>query len=150
MSLNSFAILAFFLSSCNFVLLGQNGDSLKLSNIQASVPHGTVNWKLPGGLAELIEQYKTGNFKEPGLDGYRVQVFSDGGNNARERASKIQSDLENSFPEIEVYLSYQQPNFKVRCGNFRTKAEARKCQLEIMKDFPGCFIVRDMIRTLPE
>ncbi|MEZ5172720.1 MAG: SPOR domain-containing protein [Bacteroidia bacterium] len=150
MTFKKFVTLAFLIFCFDLVVSGQIQDSLKLPLASLNTTPGTINWKLPGGLSELIEQYKTVNFKEPGLDGYRVQVFSDGGNNARDRASKIQSELENSFPEMEVYLSYQQPNFKVRCGNFRTKAEARRCQLEIMKEFPGCFIVRDMIRTLPD
>lgn len=109
---------------------------------------GQIAWNHPEGMNALLEQYKTSNYKEPGLDGYRVQIFSDGGNNAKERAFKVQNTIMELYPELEVYLTYQQPNFKIRCGNFRTKAEARKCQIEIMRDFPGCFIVRDMIKTI--
>jgi hypothetical protein len=109
---------------------------------------GSVKWNYPKGLDNLLEKYKIENFKEPGLDGFRVQVFSDGGNNAKDRALKVQSSLKEVYPELDVYLSYNQPNFRVRCGNYRTKAAARKLQLEIIHQYPGCFIVRDLIRTI--
>jgi hypothetical protein len=138
-----------------FILLLENslssqteGAVLAAKNDSAVKMIGIVKWDNPSGLENLVEKYKTENFKEPGLDGFRVQVFSDGGNNARERAMKTLNNLQNDFPELDVYLSYQQPNFRVRCGNFRTKAEARQCQLEIIQQYPGCFIVRDLIRTL--
>lgn len=109
------------------------------------VSKGIITWKLPLGLNTLLEDYKKENYKEPGLDGYRIQVFSDGGNNAKERAQKLVEEIQSSYPQLEVYLSYQQPNFKVRCGDYRTKAEARKNQALICKNYPGCFIVQDHI-----
>ena len=115
------------------------GDTSRL------VSTGFATWHLPSGFNSLVELYKKDNYREPGLDGYRIQVFSDGGNNAKERALKLVNEIEESHPDIPVYLSYHQPNFKVRCGNFRTKAEARKNQSSICKSYPGCFIVKDLI-----
>lgn len=109
------------------------------------ISSGFATWHLPVGFNSLVELYKKDNYREPGLDGYRIQVFSDGGNNAKERALKLVSEIEESHPNIPVYLSYHQPNFKVRCGNYRTKAEARKNQGSICKSYPGCFIVKDLI-----
>jgi hypothetical protein len=45
------------------------------------------------------------------------------------------------------YLTYQQPNFKVRCGDFRTRAEARKYVKSISAYFPSAFIVKDFIEV---
>jgi UDP-2,3-diacylglucosamine pyrophosphatase LpxH len=34
------------------------------------------------------------------------------------------------FPEMRTYISYREPNFKVRAGDFRTRLEARKLMQE--------------------
>jgi hypothetical protein len=108
---------------------------------------GTVTWDLPAGLNSLIESYKRENYKEIGIDGFRIQLFSDGGNNAKDRAQTLLEEVSNSYPETPSYLTYQQPNFKVRIGNFRTKAEARQFQTILSQNYPGCFIVRDLIKV---
>jgi hypothetical protein len=114
--------------------------------IQPASP-GLVVWNLPQGLNTLIEAYKRENYKEAGIDGFRIQVFSDGGNNAKDRAQALLDELIKNNPETPSYLTYQQPNFKVRIGNFRTKAEARQFQTILSQNYPGCFIVRDLIKV---
>lgn len=137
---------------CRICLFGQTDSTIKIyeeidSVLDTSIfqNQGYATWHFPAGFASLVELYKKENYREPGLDGYRIQVFSDGGNNAKERAQKLMVEINESHPDIPVYLSYQQPNFKVRCGNFRTKAEAKKYQTTICKTYPGCFIVKDLI-----
>jgi len=108
---------------------------------------GKVTYMEPPGLDELMEKYRKENYASPGIDGYRVQLFSDAGNNAKERATSALNEFQAAFPETPVYLSYQQPNFKVRAGDFRNKAEARKLQKRIKPLFPGAFIVKDFIQV---
>jgi hypothetical protein len=108
---------------------------------------GKITYIEPDGLEALMEKYRAENYASPGIDGYRVQVFSDAGNNAKDRAAAILQEFEVAFPGVPVYLTYQQPNFKVRAGDFRFKAEARKLQKTIQTNFPGSFIVRDFIQT---
>ena len=138
-------IVCFFYFSTCFSQEGVVVKPIILKDTTIVNSKGIISWKLPSGLSMLIEDYKKENYKEPGLDGYRIQVFSDGGNNAKERAQKLVEELQSSYPKLMVYLSYQQPNFKVRCGDYRTKAEARKNQALICKNYPGCFIVQDHI-----
>ncbi len=107
---------------------------------------GNIKWNLPDGLSELIETYKKANYASPGIEGYRVQILSDAGNNAKDRAQSSLIEFERYFPGIAVYLSYQQPNFKVRCGDYRTKAEARRLLNDVLGQFPGAYIVRDHIK----
>jgi hypothetical protein len=108
---------------------------------------GTIIWNMPTGLSNLLEAYKRENFKEQGIDGYRIQLFSDGGNNAKDRAQSMLDELQRNYPDYSSYLTYQQPNFKVRIGNFRTKAEAREFQTLLSQNYPGCFIVKDLIKV---
>ncbi|MBX7203158.1 MAG: SPOR domain-containing protein [Bacteroidia bacterium] len=110
---------------------------------------GKITYVEPAGLEQLLENYRKANYAAPGVDGFRVQVFSDAGNNAKERATSALKDFQDAFPGVPVYLTYQQPNFKVRAGDFRSKAEARKLQKTIHLQFPGSFIVKDFIQPLP-
>ena len=109
---------------------------------------GYVIYKHNPSLDALIEKYKKMNYAAPGLEGYRVQIFSEAGNNAKDRANLKLQEFQTAFFDTPSYLTYEQPNFKVRCGDFRTKAEARKLQKRIAYQFPGAFIVRDHIKVL--
>jgi len=108
---------------------------------------GKVTVDNPPGLAQLLEKYKRVNYSSPGSEGFRVQIFTDAGNNAKDRANSTLSEFNASFGDVPAYLVYQQPNFKVRCGNFYTKSQARKLQKRIATQFPGSYIVRDHINT---
>ena len=131
-------------------LQAQENDSLKISTFDRmhldSIANGVIQYQFPSGLIELLEVYKKANYTSPGLEGYRVQVLSDAGNNAKDRAQSAVVEFERQFPGIAVYLSYQQPNFKVRCGDFRTKAEARRLLNDVSGLYPGAYIVRDYIK----
>jgi hypothetical protein len=59
-------------------------------------------------------------------------------------------EAEARFPDQKIGTLFQSPNFKVRMGNFITKAEAEKFRLSINKLFPdGVFIVEDTIDYTP-
>ncbi|TSA64032.1 MAG: SPOR domain-containing protein [Sediminibacterium sp.] len=84
----------------------------------------------------------TGQYK-----GFRIQVLSTA---SRDLAFKTKADLLARFPDQKTVTLFQSPNFKVRMGNFITKAEAEKFRLSINKLFPdGVFIVEDTIDYTP-
>ncbi|MCX6335871.1 MAG: SPOR domain-containing protein [Bacteroidetes bacterium] len=79
--------------------------------------------------------------------GFRIQVLS---TNSRDLAFKTKADLLARFPDQKTVTLFQSPNFKVRMGNFITKAEAEKFRLSINKLFPdGVFVVEDTIDYTP-
>jgi hypothetical protein len=89
----------------------------------------------------LINEVKKGKMK-----GYRVQIhFGPEKGKALDVKSKFMSQNHNT----PAYLDYQQPYFKIRVGDFRTKLEAYKFLQEINSDFPGAFIVSDEIELPP-
>lgn len=82
-----------------------------------------------------------------GMAGYRIQIYSSSNRNAREESRKAHAEFISRFPGIEAYSIYSEPGyFKVRVGDFRTRAEAVKLFLEISKAFPDAYIVPDVIR----
>ena len=84
----------------------------------------------------------TGQYK-----GFRIQVLS---TPSRDLAFKTKADLLARFPDQRTVTLFQSPNFKVRMGNFLSKADAEKFRLSINKLFPdGLFIVEDTIDYTP-
>ena len=85
----------------------------------------------------LINEAKRGTMK-----GYRVQIHF---GPEKAKAMDVKSKFTTQYHEVAAYLDYQQPYFKIRVGDFRTKLEAYKLLQEISGDFPGAFIVTDDI-----
>ena len=83
--------------------------------------------------------------KAVGLDqitGFRVQIYT-GAN--RKDAYATQAKFQEQFPDIRSYVIYSDPNFKVRAGDFRSRADAEKLQADLKKWFTGTFIITEKI-----
>lgn len=77
--------------------------------------------------------------------GYRVQIFFSSGSNSREQANRVKNEFSSKYPQTNVYVIFREPNFQVRVGDFRTRAEAVGFQKEIEPLFPQSFVVKDEI-----
>lgn len=78
--------------------------------------------------------------------GYRIRIFFDNSQNARNRSSSIQASFNASYPDIHAYRSYENPYFKVTVGDFRTKSDALRFMDRIRSEYPSVFLVREDIR----
>ncbi|MBM3402582.1 MAG: SPOR domain-containing protein [Bacteroidetes bacterium] len=76
------------------------------------------------------------------LSGFRVQIFS---GLDRQQAYAEQVKFKTQFPGINTYISYVQPNYRLRVGDFRTRLEAEKLMNELKKLYPSMFIFSEMI-----
>lgn len=76
--------------------------------------------------------------------GYRVQIFY--GSDRREVFNE-QSKFNSSFPELNTYITYKQPNYYLRVGDFRTRLEAQRLMSELKQTFPTLFIFREKINA---
>lgn len=97
----------------------------------------------------LIERDITINQKQNGIkNGYRIQIFSSFGNDARERSKKLRTDFLTLFPDFDptqVYSTYEPPLIKIRVGDYRNRSEALQDYRNIVKEFPDCYIVKTSI-----
>lgn len=82
--------------------------------------------------------------------GFRIRVFS--GNNQNEskrRAYDLAQEIGEKFPELETYVLFKTPNWRLTVGNFRTSEEAYAALRELKKEFPiwgrEMFIIKDEI-----
>jgi hypothetical protein len=74
--------------------------------------------------------------------GYRLQIYS--GSN-RSAAFAAQARFNREFPEMRTYISYREPNFKVKAGDFRSRLEAEKMKSQLQSSFSAMFIVSEKI-----
>lgn len=82
--------------------------------------------------------------------GYRVQVFSSNNSqNARDLAFKIEKNLLDKIPNLETYIIYAAPFWKVRVGNCSTHEQAQQLRESLIDTFPEyqteMYIVPDQI-----
>ena len=76
--------------------------------------------------------------------GYRVQVFY--GSDRREVFNE-QSRFNYIYPGLNTYITYKQPNYYLRVGDFRTRLEAQRFMNELRGTFPTLFIFREKINA---
>ncbi len=100
-------------------------------------------------LEELLKRHAFINSEKEGIPGYRIRIFSESGHEARNNATNARAEFYEKYPDIEAHLVYDEPNFKVYVGDFRTKSQALKVLSEIDKDYPRAFIVSTYIDPPP-
>jgi hypothetical protein len=110
-----------------------------------SVDTGKVEFIQDGKVQELLNKHIEINSKSS-IKGYRVKIHSGSDKN---KAKEIKGDFMAKFPDIPAYEKYDQPNFNIRVGDFRTKLEAYKFLKDLQTEFPSAFIVQDEIE-LPQ
>lgn len=113
----------------------------RVSASNDSLPHVTRDARID----KLVQAHIRQNQKSPEIEGYRVQVYSGSGNEARQQANDIRRQLIGSNPEMPTHLVYQPPNFKVRVGDCRSEFEAIRLKRELAFYYPQGFVVRDVI-----
>jgi hypothetical protein len=95
---------------------------------------------------ELVNKQKQQNLSNQTIHGYRIQIYFGG---VRQKASEVKLEFNSRYPDIQAYITYQQPNFKVRIGDFRSRFEAQKFLKDIDGMFPTSFIVPDDVKLPP-
>ena len=110
------------------------------SNAQVGANNPQVNDSL---IKLLMKRHITINKIKQSIPGYRVQIYF--GNN-RNKATEVKNDFMRLYTDVPSYLLYQQPNFKIRVGDFKTRLEAMKLLKQIQPVFESAFIVKDDVK----
>lgn len=83
--------------------------------------------------------------------GYRIQVFDDNNvRTAKQEAQNRRLQIMSRFPDLNAYISFNSPYWRVKVGDFTTRSEAEAVMAEIRQQFPAMAqslrIVRDRIK----
>jgi uncharacterized protein Veg len=76
--------------------------------------------------------------------GYRVQIYY---GSDRRAAFKEQGRFVSLYPTLMTYITYKEPNYYLRAGDFRTRMEAQKLMAELRSSYPTLFIIREKINA---
>ncbi|MBR3724789.1 MAG: SPOR domain-containing protein [Bacteroidales bacterium] len=113
-------------------------------------PHGSNRSKghieIKGDVAvsQLVQKHIELNERVRTIPGYRIQVASLSGTASKNRAFEMKDRIREAYPGVEAYVVFDEPNFKVKVGDFRTRLDAYVFLQKIRVDFPGT-IIRDNI-----
>ena len=105
----------------------------------------SVNVSQDSRIESLISKQRSLYAVDSSFNGYRIHVFMEIGNEALEHAQAIKAQFEYAFPDIPIYLTYAEPYFRLRAGNFHNRVEAEKCLRRIKPRFKEAFVTADMI-----
>ena len=79
------------------------------------------------------------------IDGFRVQIFMELGNDALKHADSVKTVFSEKYPDIPVYLIFGQPYYRLRIGDFRTRLEAENMYQQLKKNYKNAFVTADRI-----
>jgi len=112
---------------------------------EVSKDSGAVKIYQDKRVEELVQKKKKLNETNSSEEGYRIQIFSDSGNNSKAKAQSVMDQFVVNHPEAKAYMVFKSPNYKVTVGDFRTKLDAIRYLNLITTEYPTAFIISDMI-----
>ena len=78
----------------------------------------------------------------PQISGYRIQLIFDSN---KQLVDDARSKVVSSNQHLDTYILYNAPHFVLKVGDFRSKQEAEKIKSSLVRDFPACFVVKEMV-----
>ena len=92
------------------------------SSPQAQTGHVTVTGDV--AVNEMVSRHVELNNRVKTMPGFRVQIASFSGTNSKTSAFNLRDRFTTDYPLVQAYIIYDEPNFKVKVGDFRTRLEA--------------------------
>ncbi len=120
---------------------------LVFNSVQLFAQSGAVRLIQPKELESLLQRHIALNSEIKRVAGWRIQIKS-----STDRSEVIQTKIDflTKFPDVKTYLTYQQPYFKFRVGDFTDRNAAYALMKDVNDDFKGIFVVPDIVNIYPE
>lgn len=95
-------------------------------------------------LDSLLDTLHAYNARIKGVTGYRLLVYT---GVDREQAMKSKEQLYRNYPDLEVYVTFVQPTFRVKVGDFLNRYDALRGADRIKGLFPSAVVVGETVRV---
>lgn len=76
------------------------------------------------------------------VDGFRILIYS---GTSRDEANRQRILFRGLFPELDPKVSYHQPNFRVKAGQFTKRLDAHRMYEEVKEEFPKAILIPERI-----
>lgn len=129
------------------VVFAQDHLYHKYQSESNNLPHGEgrVSIHQDARVDIILQRHIEYNRHLEGKDGYRIHIFFDAGNQSLSRANQAAQRYQMLFPTDTAYVSFSEPYYRVRVGDFRTRLDAEGYLQKIIKDYPNAFVIKDKI-----
>lgn len=118
-----------------------------LSPLFAFTQTGNVKIIADSRLDSLIVRHVSFNKANNLVNGWRVQIFFESGNNSKSACYKSRDRFLELFPLTGSYITFTEPYYKLRVGDFRSRLDAEAFLQEVITTFPNAYIVQDMVNS---
>ena len=120
-----------------------------MNKLQANTGKGNITINQDSSVELLILKHIYLNTNDINLNGWRIQIYTSSGKEAREVANEERNKFMNTYSNVKAYLIYQPPFFKIRIGDFRTKQEAFTLYKTLLATYPTSYLVQEKINLTP-
>ena len=93
----------------------------------------------------LLQLHVLQNKKFPVIPGYRIQIYKESGNTALDKALEIRDAFEKRY-NVPAYITFNEPYYRVRVGDFRTRLDAIRFLEKIKRHYPLAWEIKDDIQ----
>lgn len=97
-----------------------------------------VNSQVDVALDSIAVHNKTVRYSS----GYRIQVFV---SNDRKEVDEAKSYIYQNFPELSTYLTFSQPTYKLKTGDFTSRLDAERYYSTIRQRYSMAMIISEKI-----
>lgn len=125
--------------------VAQLDSALARTGLFASMPSG-VTIRQSSAIRDAFLSLSKRNRESSLFTGFRIKVYSDSSQNAREESEQVLNNFHEWYPSISVYRSYASPYFRVIAGDFRTRVDAEKALRMIRPSFPAATIIKEKMQ----
>lgn len=119
--------------------LEAKSEPIELKVEEAVIPSGHLKMELDSISNMIVVE----NGKPRTENGYTIQVYS---GSSREEATKALGKVRVFFPEIESTISYFQPDFKVKSGQFTNRLNAYETYERVKQQFADALLIPENIK----
>ena len=110
----------------------------------ASVRTSNITVHTDPRLDLVVEKHRSGSGRGGIYSGrgYRIQIYY---GNDRAQAIQRKIDFMRRFASIPTYMSYVQPQYRVKVGNFSSREAALELYRQCISLYGACMIVPDVV-----
>lgn len=112
---------------------------------QDSLQAGHADFIGDARIDTLLHLHELQNKKFPVIPGYRIQIYKESGNSALNQALTIRDQFEKRY-SLTAYITFNEPYYRVRVGDFRTRLEAIRFLEKIKRTYPLAWEIKDDIQ----
>lgn len=98
----------------------------------------SVNKRLQTVLDTMAQQNKAIKF----ISGFRIQLYV---GNVRQEADNAKAYVYQLFPDLNPYVSYSQPTYRVKAGDFMYRSDAEHYLEQIRGQYSSAVILADRV-----